>query len=75
MFVFLVLVKSTTVVAILNVSCYSLSPPFLGWQFCLVYIYDCLHLLVWCDAKLFGLFYSFLQNRKLLSTFSYCKTF
>jgi hypothetical protein len=52
----------------------SIGPDVL-WQFCLVYIYDYLHLLVWCDAKLFGLFYYFFQNRKLLSTFSYCKTF
>ena len=33
-------IKSTA--AILDVFCYSLSPPFLGWQFCLVNIYDCL---------------------------------
>jgi hypothetical protein len=35
-------VKSTMGVAILDVFRYSLSPPFLGWQFCCVHIYDCL---------------------------------
>jgi hypothetical protein len=52
-FSFLVSVKSTMKMAILNVSCYSLSPPFLWWQFCLVYIYDCLRLLVCCNCKTF----------------------
>jgi hypothetical protein len=54
-----------------DVFCYSLSPPSLGWQFCFMYIYDCLHWLVWCDAKLVDLVYSFFQNCKIsLNTFS-----